>query len=1019
MTAVEFGLLGAIEARVDGHQVDLGHARQRHVLAALLVDADRLVPITDLAARIWGDRTPHSGLTPLYGYLSRLRQALAPAEQSVRIVRQPGGYMAAVNPATVDLHSFRQLMARARTTDEPTGAIGLFNEALELWRGEPFSGVDNPWFNTQRAALLRERESAEIDLRDLKLRCGLHAEVLTEVTGAFEADPMNERVAGQLMLALYRQGRPAEALTCYDRVRARLAEELGVPPSPQLQRLHLRILEADPDLLVTSRPAVPEQQTSTQARAWSAPASLPAKVPDFTGRLTEIATLIKHLTGDWGSMSPVTTIVGMGGIGKTALSVHVAHHAAASYPDGQLWANLQGANANPAKPADVLARFLRALGVPERAIPADPDERVETYRTLVNGRKILVLLDDAASEEQVRPLLPGTPTCAVVVTSRARLIGLEGAHRVDLDVFAADEAVDLLTQIVGEDRVTRELFAASEIVTLCGGLPLAVRIAGARLAARPAWSLAHLASMLGDERRRLDQLSAGDLAVRASLALSYRGLDDQPRRLFRLLGLFSAPDFPPWLASVVLERPIDEATECAEALVDAQLLTTSGTDAAGQYRYRFHDLVRLFAAERAAEEETGESRARALEQGLGGWLSLAHRMSASVPGPCFAPISSPAPRPRMDHVLRDFRPEWAADWFDAERGALLAAVRQACRLRLADLAFDLAACMEKYFDVRGMYTDWITLNTEVLVLCRECGNALGEAVMLRGLIDVTTWAAERTEGDAMARQYAEATRLKEMFTELGLPQGSADAALMCSWSLTANGAYPDAITMADEALELATRAGHLGGQARAELSLALAHFENRDVMVAIGHANNALDRARELGNARCYATALQFAGIGHHALGHFDTSKQMLDESLAISRSYRDNYTEVLTLLALARLYFRVGDEAARPTAETAVALSREYNMSHHLAEALEILGSIEVAAGNPAKAVPHLEESVALWRTRGWHSFHAIALTSLGKAYADSDPEAARRAFRSAHDLFVQVGNLDQAAEVARLAER
>nr|ARU08096.1 MlcY [uncultured bacterium] len=1014
---MEFGLLGAIEARIDGHQVELGHARQRHVLAALLVDADRLVPIADLAARIWGERTPHSGLTPLYGYLSRLRQALAPAEQSVRIVRQPGGYMAAVNPATVDLHSFRQLMARARTTDEPTSAIGLFNEALALWRGEPFAGVDNPWFNGQRAALLRERESAEIDLRDLRLRCGMHAEVLTEVTGAFEADPMNERVAGQLMLALYRQGRPAEALTCYDRMRARLAEELGVPPSSQLQRLYLRILEADPELLATGQPAAPEQQASTQARAWSAPALLPPKVADFTGRLAETAALIKHLTDGWGS-SPVTTIVGMGGIGKTALSVYVAHNAAASYTDGQLWANLHGASANPAKPADVLARFLRALGVPERAIPADPDERVETYRTLVNGRKILILLDDAASEEQVRPLLPGTPTCAVVITSRARLIGLEGAHRIDLDVFAANEAIDLLTQIVGENRVTAELSAATEIVELCGGLPLAVRIAGARLAARSAWRLAHLASMLSDERRRLDQLSAGDLAVRASVALSYRGLDDQPRRLFRLLGLFSAPDFPPWLAAVLLECPLDEATEYAEALVDAQLLTTSGTDAAGQYRYRFHDLVRLFAAERAAEEETGESRARALEQGLGGWLSLAERMSASVPGPCFAPISSPAPRPRMDYVLRDFRPEWAANWFDAERGALLSAVRQACRLGMADLAFDLAARMEKYFDVRGMYTDWIALNTEVLAVCRESGNALGEAIMLRGLIDVTTWATEGTDGDAMARQYAEATRLKEMFTELGLPQGSADAALMCSWSLTANGAYTDAITMANEALELATRSGHVGGQARAELSLALAHFENRDVMVAIGHAGNALERARELGNARCYATALQFAGIGHRALGHFDTSRQMLDESLAISRSYRDTYTEVLTLLALARLYFRIGDEAARPTAEAAVSLSRDYNMSHHLAEALEILGSIEVADGNPAKAIPHLEESVALWRTRGWHTFHAIALTSLGKAYADSDPAAAREAFRSAHDLFVQVGNWDQAAEVARLAE-
>nr|WP_042191568.1 BTAD domain-containing putative transcriptional regulator [Kibdelosporangium sp. MJ126-NF4]CEL20160.1 regulatory protein [Kibdelosporangium sp. MJ126-NF4]CTQ97385.1 regulatory protein [Kibdelosporangium sp. MJ126-NF4] len=1011
---MDFRVLGAIEARADADQIDLGHARQRLVLAALLVDADRLVPIADLAARIWGENTPHSGLTPLYGYLSRLRQALAAVEQDVRIVRQPGGYVAAVNPVTVDLHRFRQLMAQARTADEPGTAIGLFNEALDLWRGEPFAGVDSPWFNSQRAALLRERESAESDLRDLRLRCGQHAEVLAEVTGAFDADPMNERVAGQLMLALYRHGRQAEALTCYEGTRSRLADELGVPPSPQLQGLYLRILDADPDLLATAEPARPRAEHSEQARAWSAPALLPGDVPDFTGRMTENAMLFKQLSDGWGSGASVTTIVGMGGIGKTALGVYAAHNAAATYTDGQLFANLHGASTTPASPADVLARFLRALGVPERAIPVDVDGRVETYRTLVNGRRILVLLDDAASEEQVRPLLPGTPTCAVVVTSRAGLAGLAGAHRVDLDVFAADEAIELLTRIVGEDRVTAELAAATEIVELCGGLPLAVRIAGARLAARPSWRLAHLAAMLSDERRRLDQLAVGDLAVRASLALSYRGLDGQPRRLFRLLGLFSAPDFPPWLASVVLDCPVAEATEYAEALVDAQLLTTSGTDAAGQYRYRLHDLVRLFAAERAQDEETEDSRTRALVRGLGGWLGLAERMATSVPGPCFAPISSPAARPPTGHVLADFRPEWAASWFDAERGALLAGVRQACRLGMADLAFDLAQRMEKYFDVRGMYTDWIALNTDVLRLCRETGNALGEAVMLRGLIDVTTWAGDST--DAMARQFTEATRLKEMFTELGLPQGSADAALMCSWSLTANGAHLDAIAAAGEALDLATRSGHVSGQARAELSLALAHYENHDVAAAINHAGTALDLARETGNARCVATALQFAAIGQRVLGHFDTSRRMLDESLTISRSYRDSYTEGLTLLALARLYFRVGDGAARATATAAVALSRDYNMSHHLAEALEILGSIELADGHTAQAIACLEESVALWRSRGWHSFHATALTSLGKAYADTDPQAAREAWRSAHDLYVHVGNWAMAAEVARL---
>jgi tetratricopeptide (TPR) repeat protein len=657
----------------------------------------------------------------------------------------------------------------------------------------------------------------------------------------------------------------------------------------------------------------------------------------------------------------------------------------------------------------------------DRAIPADPIERAEVYRTHLAGRKVLVVLDNAEAEEQVRLLLPGAPTCAVVITSRARLSGIEGAQRINLEVFSSDEAARLLARIVNDERVIAQAEEAAEIVELCGRLPLAVRIAGARLAARPAWRLAHLTAMLSDERRRLDRLAAGDLAVRASLALSYRGLDEQPRRLFRLLGLFAVPDFPAWLGAAVLDSSLEQATEHTEALVDAQLLTVTGTDPAGQYRYRFHDLVRLFASECASIEEPGDNHISALSRGLGGWLALAERMATQIPGPCYAHISGPAPRPAIDweeHLLRSFRGRYAENWFDAERTALVSAVRQAAKLGLHDLAFDLAGCLEKYFDLRGMYPDWASLNTEVLTVCQDAGNRVGEAVMLRGLIDVTTWITEGHDGDAMARHHAEATRLLDMFTELGHEQGMSDAAVMCSWSLTATGKYSDAVTVATRALRLAERSDHLGGQVRAELALAVAHFEHRHLDAALKHANNALNKARALGNARCEATALQFAGIGHREAGNFDTSRRMLDESLAISRKYQDAYTEGLTLLALARLHVQRGDPDARKVAETALSLSREYNMSHHLAEALEILGGIELASGNPARAIPHLEESVALWRTRGWHSFQASALTSLGMAYTGIDPPAARKAFKEAYALFIQLDDTPKAAELKLLVE-
>jgi tetratricopeptide (TPR) repeat protein len=487
--------------------------------------------------------------------------------------------------------------------------------------------------------------------------------------------------------------------------------------------------------------------------------------------------------------------------------------------------------------------------------------------------------------------------------------------------------------------------------------------------------------------------------------------------LFRLLGLFSAPDFPQWVAQVVLECDQAEALAHAEALVDAQLLVVSGTDSAGQYRYRFHDLVRLFAHERALAEEPADSRDRALAQGLGGWLALADRMAAKIPGPCYASIHGTAPRPETGHLFtggtEDWADEWAANWFDAERTALLAGVGQACSLGLDELAFDLAGCMEKYFDLRGMYTDWVKVNSRVMAVCEERGNLIGEAVMLRGLIDVTTWITDGQDGDAMARLHAEAFRLWEMFNETGHVQGRSDAAVMCSWSLTADGAYPDAIAMATEALELAHGCGHLGGEIRADLALALGYFENRQVDQAIEHADSALAKSRQLGNPRCVATALQFCGIGYLGLGQLTRSRLMLDESLTISRYYRDTYTAVLTLLNLARLQAQTGDPDARRTAEESLALSREHNMSHHLAEALEIMGSIELAAGQPDKAAAYLEESVALWRTRGWHSFLATALDRLGDAYATLDPAAARAARTEAHTLFVRLGNTEKAAAI------
>ncbi|MEU6151402.1 BTAD domain-containing putative transcriptional regulator [Actinosynnema sp. NPDC047251] len=1001
MGAIRFSLLGQIEAWLGPNAVDLGHQKQRYVLAALLVDADRVVPLTRILERVWGEDAPRGAQNTLHSYLSRLRRALSSDAGHVLIERHPGGYVARVDPDVVDVHRFRRLVAQAKATGRPGEAAELVRQALELWRGEPFSGAVSAWFTTHRTTLQREHAAAQLDLCDLLLRCGRDADALAIASVRSAENPLDERVAGQLALALHRLGRTADALACVDRTRRSLVAELGVDPGVALVELRRRVLAADPELLRIEVDA--EQEAPAEAVTWSAPATLPPDVHDFTDRAGQPAALVERSIAG----GRVVAVVGMGGIGKSSLARHVAHRVADRFPDGQLWVDLGGA-----APGDVLARLLRTLGVPDRAIPADHVERGDLFRTMLRGRTVLLVLDNATAVGQVYPLLPGAGGCAVLVTSRAKPTGAEGVEWVELDVFTTDEGVALLTSLVGAQRVAAEPAAAERIVALCGGLPLAVRIAGARLAARRTWRLDHLVGQLSDERRRLDRLAVGDLEVRASFAMSYAGLTPTARRLLRLLGLVAVPDFPPWVAAVLLELPLDEAIGHAEELVDAHLLTVSEVDPVGQYRYRCHDLIRLFAAEHAEDEETAADRDRAVERALGGWLAHAERLTGFVPGPCYARIGGAAHRPPVDDLVPDLSPEWSDTWFDAERSALISAVRQACRAGSTDLAFDLAGCLEKYFDLRGMYSDWLALNREVLDVCVRHGNRLGEAVMRRGLLDVTTWISDGP-GEAMDRMRVEALALWDLFVELGHDAGASDVAVMHSWSSTAAGRHAEAVATAEAALVLAGRAGHVGGLARAELALAVAHFDNRQVAVAVRHAERALTHARELGNPRWEATALQFAGIGYREAGEFEVSKHMLDQSLAIARTYRDSYTEVLTLLASARLHLRVDLERACADAERSLALSRRHRMTHHTAEGLELLGLLALEQNRPHDAVVHLEESVALWRTRGWHSYHAAALESLGRAYEHVDQVAARRAFAEAREVYLRIGDTDRAARI------
>jgi DNA-binding SARP family transcriptional activator len=665
---VEFGVLGPVEVRAGGQLLDAGHARRRAVLAVLLLDLGRVVPVEALIDRVWGEEPPASVLNTLYGYIARLRSVLARApDPRVTLSRRPGGYLLQAEAEQLDFCRFRQLAAEASASPDDKRGAGLLRQALGLWRAPALTGVRSPWLNAMRDTLEADRLAALADLTDIRLRQGEHGALVGELTGQAAARPGDERLIAQLMLALYRSGRQANALHWFEQTRRHLASEVGVDPGSALRTLHLQILRADPTLTAAGGGSVCPGPV---------PQQLPPGVPAFTGRAAELADLdglLPTIGAEGTGPAAIAAITGTAGAGKTALAVCWARRSARRFRDGQLYADLRGfgpADA-PAATAETMAGFLTALGIPAERAAAGQDQQAARYRSLLASKQMLIILDNARNEQQVRPLLPDSPRSLVLVTSRSQLAGLvatDSARLVTLDVLSHREAVQLLTARLGRQAIA-EPAAIGEIADLCARLPIALAAAAARAAARPRLPLHALAAELRDTASPLDALDSGDpeVSVRTRFSWSYQQLSTGAARMFRLLGLHSTPDITPRAAASLagVDESLGRRMLCE--LSRAQMLFEHIPG-----RYTCHELLSAYAADEARAQDSHPERAAAVRRLLDHYLHTAVH-GAFLLHSAHEPVELAAPAPGVSpERLVDTRQALA--WFKAEQHVLVAAV---------------------------------------------------------------------------------------------------------------------------------------------------------------------------------------------------------------------------------------------------------------------------------------------------------------------------------------------------------
>jgi DNA-binding SARP family transcriptional activator len=922
---MRFRLLGPLEIRAGDDWRAIGAPKWRSVLAALLINAGQVVPADALINEVWRDEPPAKAANLISIYVLRLRRLLGEEYSALLVTRAPG-YQLRLGPADTDVQVFEAMVRegrRAYAAGDPETSAARLAEALALWRGSPLADVPpTPLVEAEGERLAGLRlDAAELRIK-AELACGNHAQVIPELRRMLADNPIREGLWLLLIRALDGAGRHAEALEAYGQARRAIADELGVDPGPELRKLYADMLAEDDKLAreggdaagsisagTVTAGARPGDSALARAQArvnWTvpAPAQLPADVADFTGREDQVRHLCALLSNAGAGADPgavrIALVAGSGGLGKTSLAVHAAHRAGGAFPDGQLYVDLLGATAHPLHAADVLARFLRDLGVDGRDIPVDDAERAARYRTELAGRRMLILLDNARDAAQVRPLLPGTASCAVLVTTRSRMPDLASTKLVDLDVLDDDEALTLFTKVIGDERAAAEPEATAELLLACAGLPLAIRICAARLNTRSGWTIRSMANRLRDEHRRLDELRVGDLAVRASFQVSFASLPADappggiaPADAFRILGLWHGPSISSAAAAALLGTPEHLASDALETLVDTHLLESTSPD-----RYKFHDLLRVYSSERAVADLASSERDAAVGRLLRWYMRTADAAATVVSpyrynSPLDPDEGDPPPLPLV--TVED-----ALDWYDSERINVVAATRQASACGLHDVAWHLPASLFSMFNRRGNWADCIATHQIALESARQAGHRLAEAWVLNNLGNALGF-TRRTE----AIDYLE--QALAMRREAGDRVGEAQTADNLADAYVVLGRMDDALHLLYRAVDLAREVGYryYEGVALNNLAEALLEMERFD------EALDCLLQARrtfaEIDMPHGVGYAMHNLGRCYLRLGRNQDALEFLGEALAVHEATGDRHRQAFALRFLGEAQSRVG----------------------------------------------------------------------------------------------------------------